>query len=272
MRAHRTPAIRRSGPLLALTAAAALVLASCSGAGDEVSPSATTAASATSTTTEAPTGATTPETGQPTQETGVGCPAAGDGVPAGADSVEVVDVDGDGKPDQAWLSGGADRAFGITTASGATFSAPVDSASPQPASAVVAVVGADPTPIALVDTGRSVALFALGGCAVTVTENEQGEPYTFDKGFTGYGTGVGCVEESGALQLAGLNAVSEDDGTTFTVTRTAVELSRGGGLATNGESQVVAEGAGPNDPAVTTAQETSCGQLVAGQDGPVEPQ
>lgn len=266
-RAHRTPATHRSGLLLAATAAAALILASCSGAGDEVSPSASTQApTATGTTTEAPTSE------QPTQEPEVGCAPTDVGTPEGADVVRMGDVDRDGEPDEAWLTGGADRAFGITTASGATFSTPIDSASPQPASALVAKVGPEQTPIALVDTGRSVALYVLSGCAVTATENAQGEPYTFEKGFTGYGTGVGCVEEGGALRLAGLNAVSEDDGQTFEVTRTFVELSPDGDRAENGETEVVAEGAGPNDPAVTTAQETSCGQLVAGQDGPVEPQ
>lgn len=268
----RTPSDRSSRRRLSIAASAVLALgliAGCGGSGDEPTSAA-----------PSPTTETGQDTGTPEETTSApagdgeaaGCPATDVGTPEGADVVEVVDVDGDGAPDEAWLTGGADRTFGITTASGATFSVPVDSASPLPASAVVDVVGSDSTPIALVDTGRSVALYGLSGCAITVTENEQGEPYTFDKGFTGYGTGVGCIESDGALQLVGLDAVSDDDGETFRVSRTFVDLSRGGGLATNGETEVVAEGAGPNDPAVTTAQETSCGDYVAGQDGPVEPQ
>ncbi|MDF9877065.1 hypothetical protein [Cellulosimicrobium cellulans] len=233
-------------------------------------------AAETPTATESPDPSPT-DTGTPTDDTSTpaakGCPAAGDGVPAGAGTHEIVDVDGDGRPDTAWLTGGADRAFGITTASGATFSAPIESASPVAASAVVQLVAAgDATaPIALVDTGREVLLFSAADCAVTPTQNAQGEQYTFDKGFTGFGTGVGCTEVDGELHLAGLNAVS-DDGTAFTVSRTFVDLDAGAQTATNGEEETVAQDAAPDDPVVTTAQETTCGDLVAGQDGPAEPQ
>ena len=106
----------------------------------------------------------------------------------------VIDVDGDGRPDEAWLSGGDTRAFGITTASGATFSTTIESASPMPASAIVNRVQADEIPIALVDLGREALVYSLAGCAVTPVANAQGQPYTFDRGFAGEGTGVGCTE------------------------------------------------------------------------------
>jgi len=266
---------RRTWPWIVLTVVAVLVIALVvwlvnRPSGDE--PAAETPApTATETGDASPTDAGSPsdDASTPAAE---GCPAAGDGPPAGADTHEIVDVDGDGRPDTAWLTGGADRAFGITTASGATFSAPIESASPVPASAVVNVVAAgDATaPIALVDTGREVLLFSAADCAVTPTQNAQDAQYTFDKGFAGFGTGVGCTEVDGALHLAGLNAVS-DDGTTFTVARTFVDLDAGATRATNGEEETVAQDAPADDPVVTTAQETSCGDLVAGQDGPVEP-
>ncbi|ROS73344.1 hypothetical protein EDF32_2611 [Cellulomonas sp. PhB143] len=203
---------------------------------------------------------------------GSGCAATGDGPPSGADTHDVVDVDGDGKDDVAWLTGGPDRTFGVTTASGATFSHEIDAAEPIRASAVVNVVGADATPIALVDVGRAVQLYSLAGCQVTVTTDAKGDPYTFDKGFTGYGTGVGCSEVDGRLELAGLDAVSDDSGKTFTVKRTLVDLSDDGAHAANGDEATVATSAAKDDDVVTTAQETSCGDAVAGTDGPVEPQ
>ncbi|QJW35323.1 hypothetical protein [Cellulosimicrobium protaetiae] len=265
---------RRTWPWIVLTVVAVLVIGvvvwlvnrPTDDAPAAETPSVTDPASPSPTDDGSPTG----ETSTPAAE---GCPAAGDGVPAGAGTHEIVDVDGDGRPDTAWLTGGADRAFGITTASGATFSAPVESASPQPASAIVQVVAAgDATaPIALVDTGREVLLFSVADCAVTPTQNAQGEQYTFDKGFTGFGTGVGCTEVDEELHLAGLDAVS-DDGTSFTVSRTFVELDTDAKTATNGAEETVAQDAAADDPVVTTAQETSCGDLVAGQDGPVEPQ
>ncbi|WP_426310015.1 hypothetical protein [Cellulosimicrobium sp. E-16] len=265
---------RRTWPWIVLTIVAVLVIALVVWLVNR--PADDAPAAETPTATESPNPSPT-DTGTPTADTSTpaaeGCPAAGDGVPAGAGTHEIVDVDGDGRPDTAWLTGGADRAFGITTASGATFSAPIESASPVAASAIVQLVAAgDATaPVALVDTGREVLLFSAADCAVTPTQNAQGEQYTFDKGFTGFGTGVGCTEVDGELHLAGLNAVS-DDGTSFTVSRTFVDLDTGAQTATNGEEETVAQDAGADDPVVTTAQETSCGDLVAGQDGPVEPQ
>ena len=201
-----------------------------------------------------------------------GCAPNDETAPAGADVVTVIDVDGDGRPDQTWLSGGAGRTFGITTASGATFSATIDSASPVPASAIVNRVQADQIPIALVDLSREALVYSLAGCAVTPVANEQGEPYRFDRGFAGTGTGVGCSTDAGSLRLAGLNAVADTAGT-YTVTRTFVDLDADGRHATNAAPEQVALGAGADEPVVTTAQEVSCGELVAGtDDGPVEPQ
>jgi hypothetical protein len=211
---------------------------------------------------------TTPETSAPPAE--AGCAPGGDAMPSGSNAVQVVYVDGDGKPDQAWISPGADRRFGITTASGATFSAAIESPSPVPASAVVNLVQTDRLPIALVSTGREAFLFSLAQCEVQPVANAQGAPYTFDLGFAGAGTGVGC---SGAnLDVAGLNAVADAAGT-FTVTRTFVTLDADARHATNGAPEQVATGAASTDPVVTTAQEVTCGDLVAGDpaDGPVEP-
>lgn len=267
---------RRTWPWIVLAVVAVLVVALVvwlvNRPADDVPAQATPSPSGTPSASASPTddGSPTDDSSTPSAE---GCPATGDGPPAGADTHEIVDVDGDGRPDTAWITGGAGRTFGITTASGATFSAPIESASPVPASAIVNLVAAgDATaPIALVDVGREVLLFSAADCAVTPTQNAQGEPYTFDKGFTGFGTGVGCTAESGVLHLAGLNAVSED-GTSFTVSRTFVDLDAEARNATNGEEETIADDAGPDEAVVTTGQETSCGDLVAGQDGPVEPQ
>lgn len=218
------------------------------------------------------TAAPSPSASATTSAPVAGCAPTDATAPSGADVVTVIDVDGDDRPDQAWLSGGASRRFGITTASGATFSTPIESASPIAASAVVERVQADGIPIALVDLGREALVYSLAGCAVTPVQNAQGEPYTFDRGFAGTGTGVGCTADDGSLRLAGLDAVADADGT-YTVTRTFVDLSAEGRDATNGSPEQVATGAAADDAVVTTAQEVSCGDLVAGSDdGPVEPQ
>ncbi|HWJ85067.1 MAG TPA: hypothetical protein VNR62_06540 [Cellulomonas sp.] len=232
---------------------------------------ATPAPTSSTTTVTETTPAQTPTTTESTSAAPTGCAPTDETAPEGADVVEVVDVDGDGREDQGWISGGAGRRFGITTASGATFSTTIESASPEPAAAVVQVIQQDLIPIALVDTGREALLYSLADCAVTPVQNAQGQPYTFDRGFGGAGTGVGCTEVDGVLRLAGLNAVSDDDGETFDVTRTYVDLDADGRHATNGEPEQVATGAPKANAVVTTAQEVSCGELVAGKDGPVEP-
>jgi hypothetical protein len=225
-----------------------------------------------------PTQSTTSATPEPTTTTATATPTPAAGcapnsatAPQGSDVVTVADVDGDGRNDQAWLSPGAGREFGITTASGATFSIAIDSASPVPASAIVNLVQTDEVPIALVDLGREALLYSLAECQVRPVANAQGQPYRFDRGFAGVGTGVGCTGPS--RDLAGLNAVQDADGT-FTVTRTLVTLDADGRHAMNGSPEQVATGAADNEPVVTTAQEVSCGELVAGHpaDGPIEPQ
>jgi hypothetical protein len=254
-----------------LAVVAWLVVRDGGGAGG--TPAAAPPSAAASPTAPSPTASQDPAEPTPSTTGAAGCDATDDDTPEGADAHEAVDVDGDGEADTAWLTGGADRRFGITTASGATFSVAIDAASPQRAAAVVNVVAAgdDTAPIALVDTGREVLLFSAADCDLAATQNLAGDAYTFDKGFTGHGTGVGCTEVDGALHLAGLEATSADGGS-FTVTRTVLDLDDGAVTAANGEEETVAHDAGPDDPVVVTAQETTCGELVAGEDGPVEPQ
>ena len=277
---HSRPASRRTwvwvivACVVVVGVVVAVIVTSGSGDDDAVAtPSATTSPTATPAPSSSPSAsASVSATPTPSATTAAaGCAPNDEVAPGGADVVEVVDVDDDGRADHAWISPGADRRFGITTASGATFSAPIESAAPERASAVVQVIQQDVIPIALVDTGREALLFSLAGCSVSAVQNAQGDPYTFDLGFADAGTGVGCTEVDGSLRLAGLNAVSSDDGVTFDVTRTFVDLDADGRSATNGAAEKVATGAGKDEAVVTTAQEVSCGELVAGEDGPVEP-
>lgn len=229
--------------------------------GPSSSPIGTTSASASSPATR-PSG---------TASARAGCPSTpGTSTPSGADVHVVVDVDGDGRPDQAWLTAGADRRFGITTASGATFSARIDSASPLPAAAIVGIVQ-DRQPVALVDLGRETLLYSLSGCQVTVPQNPTGGAFTFDRGFADEGTGVGCQTDAGEVRLAGLEAVQDAGASTYTVTLTWVDLSADGRSARLGTSVRLAEGATAQDPTVVTAREVTCGDALAGRDGPVEP-
>lgn len=276
----RTPARRgRTGSAVAIVVALVAWLAACSD-GDDGTAAPPASQPAAGSAPEDP-GDTDPKA--PPEPTSEGCEPTDGGPPSGVEPHEIVDVDGDGEKDSAWLTGGSERELGITTASGSTFSVTLDAASPERASAVVDVVATEDgtAPIALVDTGRAVRLYSVADCGLTPTQNPEGEPYTFDKGFTGEGTGVECVDdgealevegESGERHLAGVNAEPSDDGALFTVTRTLIDLSAGATAASNGIEETVVEGAPADDETVKQAQRTSCGDLVAGEDGPVEPE
>jgi hypothetical protein len=148
-------------------------------------------------------------------------------VPEGAPHQTVGDVDGDGEPDTAYLDGrpGGMITFGIVTAAGGGSSVPFESASPVERRALTADAdGRGPTEVFLSD-GRSVQLLAFVGCRLRAVKGEDGEPYTFDRGFTGNGTGVGCVDVDGdgRRDLVGLK-VEGSEGDRVAWSRTVVEL------------------------------------------------
>lgn len=105
-------------------------------------------------------------------------------------------------------------------------------------------------------------LYAVVDCQLVPTTNEQGQQYTFDLGFTGYGTGVGCEPVPGReaeLALFGLLAHQVRDGT-WTVTGTRIELSQDGRRAENGPSSDLVTGAGNADvPSIAVARTVACG-------------
>jgi hypothetical protein len=65
----------------------------------------------------------------------------------------------------------------------------------------------------------------VSGCSLVPELNAQGQQYAFDLGFTGFGTGVGCVDADGdgTPDLVGLTLVPEPNGA-GTMERTIVEL------------------------------------------------
>jgi hypothetical protein len=196
-----------------------------------------------------------------------GCPSVGRAIPQGARSRPTIDVDGDGRPDTEWIAPTPDAKggvpFGIRTASGAVFSATITSASPVARSVMFADVTGKGEIIALASDGRQVLLYAVSACQIIPEKNAQGRQYAFDLGFTGFGTGVGCVDAdgNGTTDLVGLKYVPENQGT-GTIQRTIVTLT--GPNARNGATDTV--------PASTAAladeaQTVSCGDLTLAANG-----
>ncbi|WP_073419126.1 hypothetical protein [Geodermatophilus nigrescens] len=200
----------------------------------------------------------------PASDDPAGCPVDGAaGVPDGAASRPTIDVDGDDRPDTAWIAdaGDGEVRFGVATASGGGASAPFPSASPVTRSVLVADVTGEGELVALADDGRQVLLFALSGCEIVPVTDPEGAPYAFDLGFTGYGTGVGCVDVDGdgVRDLAGLDAA--DDGTGYTAT--AVRLD--GPRASNTDVSITVSDAPPAQ--VEAARSVTCGDLSLLDDG-----
>ena len=181
---------------LATGLSAVTMMAGCSGSPPSSAPAPTTSTTGTpaSSTTGSPPPTsgpvrTTPGNGSPGSGAGgsarpsPGCAADGTGVPAGAASRLTIDVDGDGKPDTAWIQHNSGGTFllGITTASRATFGAPYSSASPIPPSMLVAPVDDRGTVAAITSNGRAASLFVIHNCSLVPATNPQGRQYTFGR-------------------------------------------------------------------------------------------
>jgi hypothetical protein len=188
-----------------------------------------------------------------------GCAPGGAAIPSGAATGLTQDLDGDGLKDTLWLADkGSSRILGVETASGGRFSRTFSSASPVRANAVAGRLG-DGSAIILLDFNREAKLYAVTGCKIVPTLNTQGRQYTFDEGYTGYGSGAGCpVVGASGRRLVGYLAKPGGHGDGYIVKRTLINLSKNGTRATNGPVEVLGEGLPGSDKAVTTAQEIIC--------------
>lgn len=233
-------------PVIAIAALA--LLTACSDDSDDTATPTVTAPGPTVT-------ATTEPTEPVATPTSTGCAATGEGVPADAQVTTTIDLDGDGSPDQLWIADdGGTRTLGVTTASGATFTHPIDLAGPAGASAFALRPSAEDPGLVLLSDNRVADLLMVQDCGLVDVTDAEGQPWQFDQGFAGNGTGVGCVDMtgSGELDLVGLNDV---DGT---IERTQITLT--GTVAAAGVKDTVT---GDTD----TAHAITCGDRTLQADG-----
>lgn len=178
-------------------------------------------------------------------------------MPPDADSAVIRDIDGDGRSDTEWFSETSDFSYGITTASGATFSIPNELAGPGKHSGWTAVLGNGAIVTVLAD-GRTAMLRAVVDCGFVAPVGVDGKPYIFDmQNLRGNGTGVGCIAIDGKPHLGGYQMKDNGNGTS-TVTFTEVKVDPDGSSATNGPTTALSTDAGPNDPLLAQAQSSSC--------------
>jgi hypothetical protein len=186
---------------------------------------------------------------------GAGCPGNGEEVPASAVVAEVRDVDGDDRPDRVWWAFGLDddpngqtHTVGIATASGAVVAREVAGARPMGSITVVDADERAPVEV-LAEDGQVAHLLAFVDCDLVLVTDADGDPYRFDLGNQGVGTGVRCedADGDGRRDLVGVNEVTGSGGTPA-ADRTIVELD--GAVARNGATDRVPAG-GPDDPPTT---------------------
>ena len=192
--------------------------------------------------------------------TAKGCPAGGLAVPENANRAETVDLDGDGKKDTLWLADQGDiRVLGVETASGARMATVFTNGGQASANAVGGLLG-DKSAVILLDFSREARLYGVIDCKIFGYENAQGHQYTFDEGFTGHGTGVGCPEiGSQGRRLVGYLAEPGGYGDGYKVTRTLINLDRKEVVATNGITETVNEGVPESNSDVKKAKQIICG-------------
>jgi hypothetical protein len=211
------------------------------------------------------------------------CPAGGTGPPPGAYHAQrpIASLDGQGQPDTLWIDivpnpgGGASRLVGITTASGSELG-PVEppSASPLDLQAVVVDAENNGDHQLIVSDGRAVFLYVISGCRIqpvidqagaclALAQCQAGAPFMFDLGNrAGNSDGVGCSDLGDGRRLVAL--LARQQGGQWSVRRTEIDLD--GTTATIGRSDTVTANSA-HDPAVTSADTISCGELTIDKDG-----
>lgn len=243
-----------------LIVALVLALAACGDdGGDDLS------ATDTSTTDTSTTDTSTTDT----SASGAGTACEGDGAtPPGAIAGPVIDVDGDGRADEAWILEADDATVtvGITTAAGGVTSIPFESGSPVTRAVFVADADEQPPTELFLYDGRTAQLHAVVDCEIVPITNPEGETYTFSLGFGEVGTGVGCVDTDEGRRLVGLDVTGRDDeASTVDWSRTIVELD--GTTAANGATETGTFTFPDDDAAIELLHRVTCGDLTLDQDG-----
>jgi hypothetical protein len=182
-------------------------------------------------------------------------------MPAGAVHRTTIDVDGDGRADTEWITTTPTLKFGVTTASGATFSYPLSTAAPTTREGFIAQLN-DHRIVSLVDDGRAAYVHFFVNCSWVETKNYSGQPYPLDfNDFGGTGTGVGCSFGYVVQFQATLT------GSTYTVTKTPLNLNTDGSKASPGTTSTVVAGVPASDSRVIVAKELSCEAVTVGNGG-----
>jgi len=252
---------------LILVAAVCVAITACSSSHHDAASTATSSTSTSSTSTAPSETSTpvTPSTSPTTKLAPTGCSSPKVTVPSGATVGTIPDVDGDGRDDRDWVRlTGASAEFGIATAAGGGGSASAEFASGAPRSMFVTDPAAAGRVYVVAGDGRVDDLYVFAGCHLDPVVDRKGKPYTFDLGFVGNGTGVGCASVDGKPSLLGLNALSTE-GSKTPWTRTVIAVQ--GNVAHNGVEQSGTFTEPQDHDAIGLLHTVSCGDRTISDDG-----
>lgn len=245
--------------LVGASAALAGLLSGCSGSSASAHPeSAAVAAASRAGTATAPSGAqpalrastTATSAKGATAGAGKGCAANKVAIPRGAVTAKTDDVGLDGKADtQFYYSGSSGLAYGIHTASGATFLLKDDLAGGGDRRGWSAVFESHP-PMTVLDDGHVATLHAFVNCRFVTTKDTHGKPYIFNVSGGKYGTGVECEggNTRGGRSLYGVLASRQPNGR-YKIFTTGIAVSQDGRTARNSTKRT-----GPGTYAATSSQ------------------
>jgi hypothetical protein len=247
--------------LISTVVAAAMLLAGCTSGGTPVATPPAVAGPPTSPTSTTPGGNPSAYSTVAPPALTAGCKATHAHTPPGAKTRVVGDLDGDGRPDTEWISDTPTLRFGVTTASGATFSYPLSTASPAPREGFAVRLN-DHRVFSLVDDNRSAYVHFIVKCAWVMPKDSHGVQYTYDMhNFHGHGTGVGC--SFGYV----VGYQTKDTSKGWTLKQTQLYLSTTGDTAVNGPTSTVAAHLSSRDPRLTKASTISCGSVTVKNEG-----
>lgn len=260
--------MRRLLAAAAVLALAGLVGCSSSGSSDGATTTSAPATSSSSTTSSPSTTAASSTTS--TTATPSGCTGGATTPPAGAATGTVPDVDGDGRPDTAWVGitdpDTGEVQVGINTAAGGGATTIYRSASPIDRSVLVVDVD-EQAPVELIfSDGRSAELHAFVDCAIVPVTNPQGRTYAFDLGNRiGTGTGIGCIDTPDGRRLVGLQRRTSADTSVVHWKQTIIELD--GTRARNGATTTGTYRSPADDAAIARLDAITCGATTMADDG-----
>jgi hypothetical protein len=154
---------------------------------------------------------------------------------------------------------------GVTAPAG-TGVVQIPNTGPLPVQAMLVDAQGDGQQQLLVSNGRSAYLYLVSGCELTPVNDKQGQPFVFDLGNQGNGTGIACLDLGAGRRLVALQVLQSDSGST--VRRTQIDLD--GATATPGRSDTITA-TSHNDPTVASAITISCGDVAMSKDGVQQP-